>query len=298
MSGVMTQDQMTVSSRRTNVSASSDETGIRYATQTTTSPPGLDPRNSARKQRQCPGRISLQKLHQIAKSLSASIGVKPSVSIRKLVKLPKDADVNEWLAVHVVEFYNDICLLFGTIDAASKCTEETCPHMTIGPRYKFLWIRTITEDEAGADSVPSAGNAGLETGRSLAPNNAGAWPKQRQEHIDAPAPVYIDMLLEWIDNLLDDPTSFPQNDEQTYRPDFMQVLVRAVFRRLFRVFGHMYHSHFNFFVAMGTEVHLNNSFRRFIFFALEFALLNDEDTRPMRGFIRFIQREEEEKLKL
>ena len=29
---------------------------------------------------------------------------------------------------------------------------------------------------------------------------------------------YIDMLLEWIDNLLDDPTSFPQNDEQTYRP--------------------------------------------------------------------------------
>ena len=29
---------------------------------------------------------------------------------------------------------------------------------------------------------------------------------------------YIDMLLEWIDDLLDDPTCFPQSDEETYRP--------------------------------------------------------------------------------
>jgi hypothetical protein len=38
--------------------------------------------------------------------------------------------------------------------------------------------------------------------------------------------------------------------------------VKQVFRRMFRVYAHIYHSHFQVVVDLGMEAHLNTSFRR------------------------------------
>lgn len=47
-------------------------------------------------------------------------------------------------------------------------------------------------------------------------------------------------------------TPFPKN---------FVSLVRNIFKRLFRVYAHMYHSHFAKIVALGEEAHLNTSFK-------------------------------------
>ena len=50
---------------------------------------------------------------------------------------------------------------------------------------------------------------------------------------------------------------FPKN--------FLSV-VKTILKRLFRVYAHMYHSHFNRVVDLGEEPHLNTSFKHFIYF--------------------------------
>ena len=51
------------------------------------------------------------------------------------VELPNGEDLNEWLAVNTIEFYNEISILYGTL--VEFCTPELCPNMSAGPKYKF-----------------------------------------------------------------------------------------------------------------------------------------------------------------
>ena len=37
------------------------------------------------------------------------------INLRQVVKLPKGEDFNDWLAVHVVDFFNRINLIYGTV---------------------------------------------------------------------------------------------------------------------------------------------------------------------------------------
>ncbi|KAM0305819.1 hypothetical protein ACHAPM_002205 [Fusarium culmorum] len=48
-------------------------------------------------------------------------------SLRKVVKLPEGEDENEWLAVNMVDFYNQINLLYGAI--TEFCSPISCPEM-------------------------------------------------------------------------------------------------------------------------------------------------------------------------
>jgi MOB kinase activator 1 len=41
------------------------------------------------------------------------------------------------LAVNTIEFYNEINLLYGTVQ--EFCTPESCPIMSAGPKYEYLW---------------------------------------------------------------------------------------------------------------------------------------------------------------
>jgi hypothetical protein len=44
-------------------------------------------------------------------------------------------DLNKWLAGHVVDFFNDACLMYGCLDGC--CTAEACPRMMAG-RWLFF----------------------------------------------------------------------------------------------------------------------------------------------------------------
>lgn len=64
---------------------------------------------------------------------------------------------------------------------------------------------------------------------------------------------------------IDDPSVFPGQFGEPFPPNFMDV-VRTMFKRLFRVYAHIYHSHFKQVCSLGEEAHLNTCFKHFIIF--------------------------------
>ena len=52
--------------------------------------------------------------------------------VREAVALPPGEDLNEWLAVNAVDFYNAIAVLYGTL--TEFCTRSSCPLMSAGPK--------------------------------------------------------------------------------------------------------------------------------------------------------------------
>lgn len=62
--------------------------------------------------------------YQLRQYAEATLG---GGSLRKVVKLPEGEDENEWLAVNMVDFYNQINLLYGAI--TEFCSPQTCPEM-------------------------------------------------------------------------------------------------------------------------------------------------------------------------
>ncbi len=62
--------------------------------------------------------------YQLRQYAEATLG---GGSLRKVVKLPEGEDENEWLAVNMVDFYNQINLLYGAI--TEFCSPQSCPEM-------------------------------------------------------------------------------------------------------------------------------------------------------------------------
>ena len=57
--------------------------------------------------------------------------------MQQAVLLPEGEDINEWLAMNTIEFYNQINILYGVVQGF--CTEATCPTMSAGAKFEYLW---------------------------------------------------------------------------------------------------------------------------------------------------------------
>jgi MOB kinase activator 1 len=53
------------------------------------------------------------------------------------MKLPAGESLNDWLAVSVVDFFNQLPCLFAPV--AEFCTGRSCPEMAVGPGFKYYW---------------------------------------------------------------------------------------------------------------------------------------------------------------
>jgi hypothetical protein len=108
------------------------------------------------------------------------------------VKLPPGEDPNDWLAVHgknphhlfvssftdeysvpVVDFFNRINLIYGTI--CESCTEQSCPTMSGGPKFEYLWCDG----------------------------------QKYKKPTPLPAPQYIAQLMDWVEAQINDESLFP-----------------------------------------------------------------------------------------
>ena len=167
-----------------------------------------------------------------------------SGNLREAVQLPPGEDLNEWLAVNTVDFYNAISMLYGTL--GDYCVDGKCPTMCAGPKYEYRWADGVTI----------------------------------KKPIQCTAPVYIDHLFVWVENQVDDPRLFPQGGDSTF-PDDFQSAVKKIFTRLFRVYAHIYHSHFSQICSLGAEAHLNTLFKHFVFFTSAFGLVKREELAPL-----------------
>jgi MOB kinase activator 1 len=168
--------------------------------------------------------------------------------VRAAVKLPPGESLNDWLAVSVIDFYNQLSCLWSPI--VSACTASSCPEMTAGSTAKYAW-----QD-----------------------NDRYRKPTM------LPANEYITHVFLWVEQYMDDPKVFPEDARSPFPPNFLDV-VKNIFKRLLRVYAHIYHHHRATVTEGNLEGHLNTSFRQFVFFAKEFQLIGDDQFAPMQAII-------------
>jgi MOB kinase activator 1 len=188
------------------------------------------------------GRSNLQKTIQA--TMKATLG---GGELRQAVKLPEGEELNEWIAVNTVHFYNAANMIYGT--CAEFCTEKECPTMSAG-RNEYLW----------KDGV------------------------NYKKPTRVPAPLYIDLLLNWVSDQISDPNLFPVDEDAKFPRNFM-AQVKQIYKRLFRLYAHIYWQHFPKMKAIGANAHLNTCFKHFVFFILEFNLVSKQAMAPLEKFI-------------
>lgn len=119
------------------------------------------------------------------------------------------------LNVLVVDFFNRINLIYGTI--CEHCTETTCPNMSGGARFEYLW----------ADG------------------------KQYKKPTPLPANKYISLLMDWVELQINNQSLFPCSSDQPFPKNFTQNCSK-ILARLHRVFVHVYIHHFQQIVAIAA----------------------------------------------
>ena len=169
-------------------------------------------------------------------------------NLSEAVALPSGENLNDWLAVNVADFYNEISLLYGVL--ADVCTPVSCPSMTAGTKFEYKW----------ADGV------------------------KIKKPIKCSAPKYVDYMMTWVQQTLDDETMFPVRVGEPFPPTIRDTMC-TMFKRLFRVYAHMYLHHFDVLKTMGAEPHLNTCFRHFVLFVLEFDLIDQRELAPLQDLI-------------
>lgn len=117
---------------------------------------------------------------------------------------------------------------------------------------------------------------------------------QDNENYPEPAPLcakdYMDKMLTWVENLLNDENIFPTYSDVPFPDDFI-VVISNIFRRLFRAYGHIYSkyfyfsfSHYDYFVSIDKSLEYNKCFKRFILISREFNLIPSRELEPLDVF--------------
>jgi len=162
-------------------------------------------------------------------------------SFKTIVMQPKYSERMEWIAVNIFDFFNNLNLFYGVLTEC--CTTATCPTMSAGPMLDYTWV------------------------------------DHNKRQIRLPAPTYIDYVMTWVQNLLDDETSFPTQAGRDFPPGFANTS-RHVFKQLLRVFSHIYHAHYPALLHLHSEGHFNSLFAHFLAFGFEYQQL---DMRDFKG---------------
>jgi MOB kinase activator 1 len=100
-----------------------------------------------------------------------------------------------------------------------------------------------------------------------------------------PANEYITNVMLWTEKYVNDEKIFPSDPSVPFPGDFQEI-VKNIFKRLFRIYAHIYHHHRENIRSIGAEAHLNTSFRHFVFFAQEFKLIPDDQLAPLKEIIQ------------
>eukprot|EP00741_Cyanophora_paradoxa_P024041 tig00021721_g23216.t1 len=176
-------------------------------------------------------------------------------TLRRKCRAPRGADLCEWLTTNLREFFQILNLLW-SISCEEECTAESCPRMTAGEACEYLW-----QDVSSAEF---------------------AEPRR------VPAREYVERLFTWVELQLEDESLFPEPGSlgQRISPSFLPAL-KTIFRRLLRVYAHIYRSHFPFreIRMLSGEEHFNSCFRHFIYFCREHDLVDAHDSAPIKDIV-------------
>ncbi|KAG5421743.1 MOB2 [Candida metapsilosis] len=166
-------------------------------------------------------------------------------SYKTIVQLPAFVDLNEWLALNIFEFFGNLDSFYGLV--SDFVTPEEFPTMNAGPT-NYLWV-----DGSG-------------------------------QAVNLPACQYIDYVITWISNKINDQETFPTKTGAVF-PQFFIKDVKNISRQMFRIFAFIYYNQFDKIVHLSLEAHFNSFFAHFISFTKEFNLLDKKELEPLQPLI-------------
>jgi len=184
------------------------------------------------------------------------LGVNPNNTLkvgdmRLAVRKPEAEMLGEWLTSNAVEISKEIEFIYGVL--ADYCTKENCPSMTAGRRFEYLW----------ADGVKYI------------------------EPVKLSAPEYVQHLMVWVEKML---KPYVNKKKLTQTGEFAskswKKAFRNIFKRLFRVYAHIYHSHMKIIEELKVQKHVNTSFKRFVLFVDEFSIITPAHMEPLSDLVR------------
>ncbi|XP_072495610.1 MOB kinase activator 2 isoform X1 [Notamacropus eugenii] len=160
---------------------------------------------------------------------------------KELVMLPREIDLNEWLASNTTTFFHHINLQYSTI--SEFCTGDTCQTMAVG-------------------------------------NTQYYWYDERGKKTKCTAPQYVDFVMSSVQKLVTDEDVFPTKYGKEF-PNSFESLVKKICRYLFHVLAHIYAAHFKETLALELHGHLNTLYTHFILFIREFNLVDSKEVTVM-----------------
>ena len=146
------------------------------------------------------------------------------------------------------------------------CTPESRPTMTAGPKYEYTW----------ADGVQICG---VSDGLDWRPAWWWIHISSKTWYVAFVVDLWSSLSFLWTPDFRCNRACyliwilFPLCQGTPFPPNFKEV-VKTIFKRLFRVYAHIYHSHFQKIVSLKEEDHLNTCFKHFILFTNEFGLID------------------------
>ncbi|KAH8885068.1 Mob1/phocein [Thozetella sp. PMI_491] len=191
---------------------------------------------------------------------------------------PKTVDMGEWVAHQVVDHWRMISTFIRLIhdreeDGTSICNQRKCPKMSAGPNHCFTWL------------------------------NAQLQP------VEIPAWEYLTLVQRYISGKIDNPALFPTDPsgvsyadnpafciplpdsgrdwvgKRSGFPENFNETCQTIFRQMFRVYAHLYWSHYDDLFSLNLEKAMNSCFSHFILTATTLNLLRRSDMEPMQPLI-------------
>lgn len=85
------------------------------------------------------------------------------------------------------------------------------------------------------------------------------------------APEYVEHLMSWVQSNIDNEAVFPSRIGVPF-PKTFKPLILQLFKRMYRVYAHIYCHHYGVVRQLGLEPHLNTSFKHYVLFVDEHKL--------------------------
>ena len=184
---------------------------------------------------------------------------------------------NRWIYEKALFYLEECRLLFESYSLRScltrrisdHCTPQTCPEMTAGPHYTYLWTDEMHRDPISVSLLLSC-NRSCPPATTFQTRSSGSRTPFR-ERISAESRRCLLLASRRRDG------RFPD--------DFLDVM-KIAFKKLFRVYAHVYHHHLSEFVGDNAEVYLNTSFKYFGLFVREYNLISMKEEAPLRKLLQ------------
>jgi len=175
--------------------------------------------------------------------------------LRALVQLPRGVERNAWIAAKTVALFEEA--VAAVTVSGDICSSKTCPRMSCGKHIIYDWA-----DETSSKPEPLC------------------------------AIEYMGRLVQWGHEMLKNDSVLPR-DGKVWQPHFLDCM-KALHRRLFRIYAHIYINHFEDVKHYDCEAILNFQFKHWLFFVRSFGLVVDADLLPLRRLVEVFETKQDE----